>query len=220
MNIKLFFTLLPGLILLNCLPLVAEEYEIHDIPIIVFEEIESFEPYIVPEPTQVLTASEVVESTVYKIPNYGGMKKWLDYRCFSSRTAQGRLQKYAFTDSNGLRQVNGCYCIAIGSRFKTKIGQRIDLVLKNGTVIPCVMGDQKADIHTDTTNTFSNTNRNLCCSEFIVSTKQLTKEAAHRGDTSFIADIWCSPVDKIITYNINILEDIESGEYEEIIPIP
>lgn len=216
-NLELFLLLLPGLVFFNYSSCVTEAAEVFNVPIIVLEEEEtqSSQPEIriISEPIQVLTASKTVESVVYEIPKYPGMKKWLDYRCYGGNTRQAKLQKYATTDSFGLRQIDGCYCIAVGSRFNTEIGQRIDLLLENGTVIPCVMGDQKADIHTDATNTFSNTTRNLCCSEFIVSTKDLEREAKHRGDASFIAEIWESPVDKIITYNINILEDIDNGRY-------
>ena len=155
-----------------------------------------------------------IESTSYDIPPYPGMKKWMDYRVFGGSTRQRRLQQYCITDSFGLRGVDGLYCIAVGSRFGTEIGQRIDLILKNGTVIPCVMGDQKANVHTDSTNTFSNTTHNLCCSEFIVDTRKLRREAAQRGDVSLICDIWNSPVVKIITYDINILDDLEAGLYD------
>lgn len=155
-----------------------------------------------------------IESKSYDIPPYPGMKKWMDYRVFGGNTRQNKLQQYCITDSFGLRGVDGMYCIAVGSRFGTEIGQRIDLILKNGTVIPCVMGDQKANVHTDSTNTFSNTTHNLCCSEFIVDTHKLKHEAAKRGDISFICDIWDSPVVKIVTYDINILDDLEAELYD------
>lgn len=219
--IKLFLALLPGLILLNNINTVTEAAELYDVPIIILEEPEVFIPQETSESVQILTASVTVESTVYEIPKYPGMKKWLDYRCFRGNTKQARLQQYAITDASGLRQVDGCYCIAVGSRFNTEIGQRLDLVLENGTVIPCVMGDQKANVHTDATNTFSNTTKNLCCSEFIVSTRNLKHEASQKGDASFVMDIWNSPVSKIITYNINILEEIENDKYPtENIPNP
>lgn len=165
---------------------------------------------ITPEKEYTITENVIrIHSTAYDIPPYPGIKKWMGYRSFGSGSKQYKLQQYCTTDSFGLRGVDGLYCIAIGSRFGTKIGQRIDLILKNGTVIPCVMGDQKADIHTDETNTFSNTTHNLCCSEFIVDTARLKSEAAHRGDASFVHDIWQSPVVKIIVYDINILEALE-----------
>ena len=169
---------------------------------------------VTPEQEYTITENLIrVNSQVYDIPPYPGVKKWMGYKSFGRGTKQYKLQQYCITDGFGLRSVDGLYAIAIGSRFGTKIGQRIDLVLENGTVIPCVMGDQKADRHTDATNTFSNTTRNLCCSEFIVDTRMLDNQAAFRGDTSFICDIWQSPVTKIIVYNINILEELEAERY-------
>lgn len=56
--------------------------------------------------------------------------------------------------------------IAVGSRFGTVPGQYIDLILENGIVIPCIMGDLKADEDTDLTHTF--TYHSGCCSEFII----------------------------------------------------
>lgn len=217
-NIRLLLYLLPGLILFNNVECMQSEPLIYDIPIIIEEEGET-EPKEESETYKPIIEypSDPVESEVYDIPPYPGMKKWMDYRCFSKRTRQGQLQQYCITDSYGLRQVDGVYCIAVGSRFGTTIGQRLDLVLANGTVIPCVMADQKANVHTDATNTFSNTTQNLCCSEFVVQTERLDREAAKRGDTSFVCDIWCSPVVKIVTYDINILDDIESGDYGKIV---
>lgn len=39
--------------------------------------------------------------------------------------------------------------IATGSGVSHDIGRYIDIVLENGTVIPCVIGDAKDDAHTD-----------------------------------------------------------------------
>lgn len=192
-------------------------------PITVTKVVTSSNNYIITISPNVVEKQEIavdnikeikrVESEIYDIPPYPGMKKWMSHKLFGKSTKQYKLQQYAITDSSGLRGVDGLYCIAIGSRFGTKIGQRIDLVLENGTVIPCVMGDQKANVHTDASNTFSNSNGNPCCSEFIVDTAMLNRDAAKRGDTSFIYDIWNSPVDKIIVYDINILEELEAETY-------
>ncbi|MBR4315031.1 MAG: hypothetical protein IKP66_09000, partial [Lachnospiraceae bacterium] len=48
----------------------------------------------------------------------------------------------------------GRYCIAVGSFYTTQIGQKIDLVLTNGTVIKCILGDCKSDEHTDETHRY------------------------------------------------------------------
>ena len=45
--------------------------------------------------------------------------------------------------------VNGRYCIAVGSYYTTTVGQKLDLYLETGVVIPCIVGDCKADCHTN-----------------------------------------------------------------------
>lgn len=221
MHYKHLIKLVEALILFDMLLLLITFTNYKDKPIRLKDSISSDTIYIYKLPTDITPTQEYtltgnlihVDSKIYDIPPYPGMKKWMSYKSFSKGSKQYKLQQYCITDSFGLRGVDGLYTIAIGSRFGTKIGQRIDLVLENGTVIPCVMGDQKANVHTDATNTFSNTTRNLCCSEFIVDSRKLKSEAAHRGDTSFICDIWQSPVTKIIVYDINVLEELEAGHY-------
>lgn len=138
----------------------------------------------------------------YELSVNKGFKSWMGHRCFSSRSNQGQLQLIAETDKNGLRVVNGRYTVAIGSHFNCDIGQYFDIVLKNGTIIPAVCGDQKADIHTDSTNVYS---RNGCCTEFIVDSRSLNSKAKTSGDISSIYNEWDSSVVEIRVYALNAL---------------
>lgn len=62
----------------------------------------------------------------------------------------------AYTDINtGIRMVGDRYCIALGSYYTTEIGQKVDLVLDNGNVIKCVLGDCKADCDTNASNQYA-----------------------------------------------------------------
>lgn len=151
-----------------------------------------------------------IGSDIYEIPAYGGMKKYESYKAFGKGTKQWKLQQIAETDEHGLRVVSYRYVVAVGTRYDMKIGQCFDLVLQNGVIIPCVMGDAKAPKHTDPTNTFSNTTKNLCASEFIVDVSKLNKVAKHRGDTSFIYDEWLSPVSYVVCYDLNLLEEVKT----------
>lgn len=55
-----------------------------------------------------------------------------------------------YTDfSTGVRMVGNRYCIALGTGYCSKVGTRINLVLENGSVIKCILGDVKSDMHTD-----------------------------------------------------------------------
>lgn len=151
-----------------------------------------------------------VNRTTYNIPNYSGNKTWMSYKAVTARRSpQYRLlQNYSYTGKYGIRVVDGIdqqrYCVALGSKFTSRIGQYFDLILANGTVIPCVLGDQKADNHTDSSNTF--TIASDCCSEFIIDRDELHRLAKRDGDMSSADSSWNSPVSQIIVYDINIFD--------------
>ena len=143
----------------------------------------------------------------FTIPEYPGFKSYMDYRSVNIPTAiqYKLLTIHGYTD-NGFRKVNGRYCIAVGSYFNTSIGQYIDLILENGVVIQCIMGDLKADVHTDKTNMF--TSLNTCCSEFIVDVNSLDAYVAKTGNISNASPSWNSPVKYIIVYDKNFFDNI------------
>lgn len=61
----------------------------------------------------------------------------------------------AYTDTvTGLRMVDGRYCIAVGTFYASKIGTKINLVMENGGVVECILGDVKSDEHTDPTHRY------------------------------------------------------------------
>lgn len=78
---------------------------------------------------------------------------WMAYQAVTCKSsAQYKLLNgdTAYTDEEtGLRMVDGCYCAAIGTGWGCKIGQKFDVYMNNGNVFHCIMGDAKADIHTD-----------------------------------------------------------------------
>lgn len=136
----------------------------------------------------------------FDVPSNSGFKSFMDYRCITATgSKQYKLQRAsAYTGKYGIRQIDGRYCVAIGSHFTTDIGQYFDLVLENGTVIPCVLGDAKADQDTDSSNII--TEHNGCLSEFIVDTPSLYSEAKRMGNISYCNANWNSPVVKIRIY--------------------
>ena len=101
--------------------------------------------------------------------------------------------------------VNGRFCIALGSYFTTEIGQYVDIVLANGTVIPCILGDQKADEHTDSLHVAHQTDGSVV--EFIVDKQVLKEKAKTRGNISYCCDDWNSPVVQVRVYNQNIFDN-------------
>ena len=125
-------------------------------------------------------------------------KSYMDYTCITSKSSpQYKLQQKAYTDSNGVRAVDGRYCIAIGSYYTKTIGTYIDLVLENGTVIPCIIGDHKQDIHTVDNHKIG---LDGGFAEFIVDTDKLNSDSRLHGDVSYSTDGWLSNVESIRLY--------------------
>lgn len=134
-----------------------------------------------------------------QVPKTSGIKSYMPYKAITSVSSpQYKLQQQAYTGNHGIRMVNGRYCVALGSFYTSKIGQNFDLVLENGTVIPCVLADQKADKDTNGSNQV--TSHNGCMSEFIVDSQALDRNAKRMGDISYCEQTWKSPVRQIILY--------------------
>ena len=149
----------------------------------------------------------VIGYTKFSLPENSGFKSFMDYRAITATGSdQYKLQMlYAETGSNGIRMVNGRYCVAVGSRFTNDIGQYFDLILANGIVIPCVLADQKADVHTDSNNII--TEHNGCLSEFVVDTGYLNSTVKQRGNISYAEEGWDSPVVELKLYNKNVFDE-------------
>ncbi len=148
----------------------------------------------------------VIGYTSYDVPITSGFKSYMDYRAITSTDSkQYELQnEYATTGDYGIRMVGNRYCVAVGSHFTDKVGQYIDLVLENGTVIPCILADQKADVHTDSNNIV--TMHNGCMSEFVVDTNFLDNSVKNYGNISYCNSDWDSKVIEVRVYNKNIFE--------------
>ena len=142
----------------------------------------------------------------YHIPNSEGFKSFMSYKTITDKSSrQYELQKeYAYTGDYGVRKVNGRFCVAIGTAFDVKTGTYFDLILENGTVIPCIVGDIKAENHTLSDNI--TTAKNGCVSEFIVDIRKLKRNIKTHGDVSYAESSWNSPVVKIYVYNKNVLD--------------
>lgn len=98
------------------------------------------------------------------------------------RYSQGRLQRRAYTDKNGLRKVGNRYCIAMGSYYTTRIGCKIDLLMSDGEVVKCILADQKSDRHTDSLHQKHRSDGSLV--EFVVDKHKLTRKVKRYGDVS------------------------------------
>ncbi len=148
---------------------------------------------VIPRP-----ADGTKDEGIYRVPQGSGFKSYMSYRKITSTSSdQYRLQQKATTAYNGIRIADGRYCMAMGTRFGLSVGQYFDIVLKNGAVIKCVLGDVKADADTDASHIFT---PNGCCSEFIVDDSVLPGDVQRHGDVSFLNPEWKSPVDYVRIY--------------------
>lgn len=146
----------------------------------------------------------------YRIPYNKGFKSYMSYKAITHKSSkQYKIQnKYAYTGTYGIRQVNDRYCVAVGTYFQMEVGTYFDLVLENGTVIQCILSDVKDNKHTLSDNI--TTASNGCVSEFITDIRCLPYDVRNNkgtgtGDISDCCEEWDSPVKEIRVYDKNIL---------------
>lgn len=134
------------------------------------------------------------------VPSNNGFKSYMPYTAITATYSEQYVLQAneAYTGNYGIRQINGRYCVAIGSYFTSDIGTYFDLILENGAVIPCILADQKANEDTDSYNIA--TRHNGCVSEFIVDTESLSHDAKLNGDISYCRSDWNSPVSTVRIY--------------------
>lgn len=143
--------------------------------------------------------------TDYSMPKTSGFKSFMSYRAITdTKSYQYKLQSVSYTGKYGIRQVNNRYCVAVGTAFSSEIGVYFDLILENGEVIPCILGDVKSNRHTNAQNII--TLSNGCASEFIVDTNCLNKNVKISGDISSSCKAWKSRIVTIRVYEKNIFD--------------
>ena len=147
-----------------------------------------------------------VNYKVYDLPKYYpyyGQKAYENYTAITNRfSKQYKIEEVAHTDEYGFRIYDERYLIAIVTYFNAPVGTYIDVELENGVIIPCIVGDIKADVDTDANNVYSLTCG--CASEFIVDGYKINPYT--RGDVSSIFEDWESPVVHIIVYEHNFFD--------------
>ena len=126
----------------------------------------------------------------YAVPSGNtSFKSYMDYRKITNHDSeQWALQTKCWTDKDGLRRKGDYYVVALGSYYADHIGDRFIITLDTGVEIPVIVGDFKADRHTDQTNRYTLTEdgrKNIL--EFVVDTQQLPEMARKMGDISYIS---------------------------------
>lgn len=146
-------------------------------------------------------------STLYTLPScptYEGMKCYENYECITDKSSrQYTLQQIAYTDDDGFRKIGDRYLVAIGTYFEAECGTLFDIILENGEKIPAMVGDIKADIHTDAWNVYS---AGKCATEFMIDDSVMSKKLLDTGDVSYYRSEWRSKVKALYVYDENILD--------------
>lgn len=147
-----------------------------------------------------------VDYKVYDLPYYYpyyGQKAYENYSAINNvYSRQYDLEQIAYTDEYGFRIYDGRYIIAIGTYFNAPVGTYIDVELENGVIIPCIVGDIKADCDTEDNNVYSLSCG--CATEFIVD--GFVIDPYTKGDVSSVFEEWVSPVIHIIVYDYNYFQ--------------
>ena len=147
---------------------------------------------------------EECEFVMYNVPKTKGFKSYMPYTAITDKSSkQYKLQQIASTGTYGIRTVNGRFLCAIGTAFNAEVGTYIDLILEDGFVISCIVGDVKSPRHTDSSNMI--TMHNGCVSEFIINSKALHKSIKKSGDVSSCNDNWNGCVRAIVVYSKSAL---------------
>lgn len=79
----------------------------------------------------------------------------MPYTAITDETSkQWELQQEAYTDRDGFRRTGADYMVAMGSYYTKSCGERLRITLDKKKTFTVVVGDIKADIHTDSQNMY------------------------------------------------------------------
>lgn len=156
-GICLFFALIIGLTL-NNEETIHKQNENETVTTIIAIEIESETNEILnnnpnEETTNIVEPQIIINYIDKDVPINNSFKSYLGYNKITDTCSnQYKLQQFAYTNSNGLRMVENRICIALGSYYSHDVGQYVDVYMKNGEVLKCIVADCKNDAHTDKNN--------------------------------------------------------------------
>ena len=125
----------------------------------------------------------------YAIPTGDtSFKSYMDWEAITNKDSkQYKLQQECWSDDTVLRRHEDDYCVAMGTYYASYIGERFKITLSTGESFTAVVGDFKANCHTDNLNRYtpmSDNRKNVV--EFIVDTNELDSTAKKMGDISYV----------------------------------
>lgn len=123
-------------------------------------------------------------------------KTWMDYGAITSKSSPQYkyLRNWCWIDNDGFVRASAetdlgidddYYAVALGSYYGTTIGIKYRVTLSSGQVIYCVLCDQKANAHTNSTHQYASHKDVL---EFIVNTSKKSAERKPLSGNSHLLD--------------------------------
>lgn len=142
----------------------------------------------------------------YNSPSRNSFKAYEDSRCITNKSSPNYKLKsqYKLDPKSGVYMVGDRYCVALGSYYATKIGTKIDLVLKcNGKrhILKCILADQKSN--KDTVKNHK-VHKDGSIVEFVVSINSISKKAKYMGDISYAFKKFRGRITRIRVYKERI----------------
>lgn len=122
---------------------------------------------------QVSDKDEIIKAYPHK-----EFKSYMSWKALSPNSKQGQFSAQATPDpETAIMMYNGRYLVALGFAYADEVGQEIDIVMESGQVIPAVVGDFKAEEHTDEHNSTQRWDGSVV--EFIVSDNEAAKKVTN-----------------------------------------
>lgn len=180
-------------------------------------DVDTLEGTITPESsidnTETDEIIEIATDTQNKLPmGDTSFKTYMDYRAITDKTsAQYKLQQEAYTDDKGIRLYQDYYIVAMGTYYTDKVGDTFKITLESGNSFNVIVGDIKADSHTDSYNMYSpiyNANGELISAnilEFIVDIDAISNQVKKLGTLSVYDEFKGNivKIERIDTYGSN-----------------
>ena len=131
--------------------------------------------------------AEIFESM--EIP-YGSTDSFMfmDYRAITDTSSlQWQLQQYAYDGEYGIREVDGCYCVAVSSMYGN-VGDKIKVTTDRGNSYWCIIADIKGY---DSVNGWYHVNSQgtINLIEFVVNGDLIPNECWQMGDMGIINNL-------------------------------
>lgn len=113
-------------------------------------------------------------------------KSYMPYTAITNKSSiQYKLQQQAITDADGIRCIDSNPMVAVGTGWGVHVGDTVLIKCENGNSFKAIIGDIKANAHTDSDN--KTTLSNGCRCEFIVDMRRLNITVKSRGNVAVLA---------------------------------